>query len=110
MPETATPCSDTTLLEEARDRFLGANNLSVQEYLAPIFTIGVFVCRSNFPTQRDASAPCRSTIYITCSQALEPVGWERPKSALGSFGQAAIRSSLTTCTEQECLSAFSFHH
>ena len=42
---------DTTL-EEARDRFLAANGLSVREYTAPIFTLGIFGLPLKFPNPK----------------------------------------------------------
>ena len=41
--------SETTSLQEARDLFLAANHLSVEEYTAPTFTVGVFGWQLTFP-------------------------------------------------------------
>lgn len=41
--------SDSITLQEARDRFLAANHLSVDGYAGPTFTIGVFGLSLKFP-------------------------------------------------------------
>jgi len=49
---SASPYSDTTILKEARDHFLATNQLSVEEYRAPTFTIGVLSWRLTFPNTK----------------------------------------------------------
>lgn len=45
----ATPYCESMLLEEARNIFLAANQLSVQEYAAPTFTLRIFGLALKFP-------------------------------------------------------------
>lgn len=47
--ESVMPHSDSLLLKEARDLFLASNGLSLQDYAAPTFSIGVFGLTLKFP-------------------------------------------------------------
>jgi hypothetical protein len=49
MQPNAASYSENTNLKEARDLFLAANHLSVEEYTAPTFTIGVCGWQLKFP-------------------------------------------------------------
>jgi len=49
MQSDATPYSESTSLKDGRDHFLAANHLSVDEYSASTFTIGVFGWQLTFP-------------------------------------------------------------
>jgi len=47
--EPVTPSSVGLLLEEARDRFLAANGLSLKDYASPTFSIGILGLTFKFP-------------------------------------------------------------
>lgn len=45
-------CSESMLLEDARDLFLAPNGFSVRDYAAPTFTIGILGMRLKFPNTK----------------------------------------------------------
>jgi len=66
MQSDAALYSENTNLKEARDHFLAANHLSVDEYSASTFTMGVFGWRLKFPNpeSRKRAVPLHDLHHI----------------------------------------------